>query len=97
MVLRIRDYIPKAYTNADGEAIYSLVKPLLLANRPVIVSFAGIREVTSSFVNSAFIDLLDCIDFDVIKKNLLFVDTTNQINHLIRSRFMFEVKNRVSG
>lgn len=96
MVLRIRDHITHAYTNADGEAIYRLVKHSLLANRPVVVSFAGIRDVTSSFVNSAFIDLLDSIEFDVIKKNLSFVDTTNQINQMIRSRFMFEVKNRVS-
>ena len=94
MVIRITDHISACYTNEDGEKIYQQVHPQLLADNDVEVSFEGISEVTSSFVNVAFIELLDSFDFDYIRRHLSFADSNRQINSIIKSRFDFEVNRR---
>jgi hypothetical protein len=67
----------------------------LIAGEDVTVSFEGFDSVTSSFVNSAFIALLDSLDFDQVRARLQFADSKRQINEMIRSRFAFEVSERV--
>ncbi|MGY3718642.1 STAS-like domain-containing protein [Sutcliffiella cohnii] len=41
-----------------------------------MVSFQEISALNTSFVNSAFIELLNDYDFPFIKENLRFVDST---------------------
>lgn len=50
-----------------------------------------ILALNSSFVNSAFIELLNDYIFNFIKNNIRFVDSTKQINDIIKSRFAFEI------
>lgn len=78
--------------NNSGEILFEKIKGCFNNQESVIVSFQGISEVSSSFVNSAFINLLDEYDFEYIKNNLKFTSTTKQINLLIKDRFAFEVK-----
>ena len=81
------------YTNDDGDILFRILKENLNDGNKVDVSFEGIHGLNSSFVNSAFIRLLECYSFDFIKMNIRFVDTNKQINQLISSRFRFETKN----
>jgi hypothetical protein len=89
MVIKILDHIKTASSYEDGEAIYRLILPSLLAGEKVEVDFSGVLSIPSSFVNSAFIRLLDDVSFNDIKTNLVFKKSTRQINSLILSRFDF--------
>jgi len=96
MVVRVLDHISRCSAHEDGEIIYRIIRPILARGEKVAVSFDGISAVTSSFVNTAFIDLLDVFPFDQIKKNLTFLHSTRQINELIKKRFKFETETRPS-
>ncbi|MCK2020669.1 STAS-like domain-containing protein [Peribacillus frigoritolerans] len=60
----------------------------------ITISFKNVDGVTSSFINTALIELLDDYDFSVIKKHLNFINSSKQINDIIKSRFSFEVNRR---
>lgn len=92
--LRIKDYVDQVYSNDDGIVIYNALKKELTNANKVNVSFQEIHALNSSFINSAFIELLRDFDFNYIKENLHFVDSTRQINALIKSRFSFELNER---
>jgi hypothetical protein len=92
--IRIKDYVDYVYSNEDGAVIYNALKHELDKSNKIIVSFKEISALNSSFVNSAFIELLNDYDFQFIKENLRFIDSTNQINNLIKSRFSFEINER---
>ncbi|MCW3745379.1 STAS-like domain-containing protein [uncultured Enterococcus sp.] len=77
-------------TNDDGDVLFEILRKNLDAGNKVVVSFEGVHGLNSSFVNSAFIRLLDLYSFDFIKKNVGFESTNKQINQLILSRFKFE-------
>lgn len=92
--IQVKDYVDQVYSNDDGMIIYNALKKELENSNKVTVSFKEISALNSSFVNSAFIELLNDYDFNFIKENLRFADSTNQINNLIKSRFSFEVNER---
>lgn len=90
--IRIKDLVDQVYSNYDGMVIYNELKNQLENSNKVTVSFDEIGALNSSFVNSAFIELLNDYDFQFIKNNIQFVDSTKQINEMIKSRFAFEIK-----
>ncbi|MFM0218247.1 STAS-like domain-containing protein [Paraburkholderia caledonica] len=90
MVIRALDIVRHCYSNADGQKIFDAIVDYVRRGERVVVSFDGVDAVPSSFVNSAFIALLDQFPFDRIKQTLSFSKTTPQINEMIRSRFAFE-------
>lgn len=77
-------------TNDDGDVLFDILRKNLDDGKKVIVSFEGIHGLNSSFVNSAFIRLLEFYSFDFIKENIGFAYTNKQINKIILSRFEFE-------
>lgn len=97
MVIRALDLVDQCYSNADGQKVYEAVAALIARGEKVVVSFDGVDAVPSSFVNSAFIALLDFVSFEQIKKTLFFRQTTPQINDMIRSRFAFEAERRAKA
>lgn len=90
--VNVTDYVDHVYSNEDGMVIYNEIKKHLSSSNKVAVSFKGIGALNSSFINSAFVELLKDYDFNFIKGNIHFVDSTNQINNMIKSRFLSEVK-----
>ena len=92
MVIKVLDYVDQCQSNADGIIIHDLIKPKLSKGEEVTLSFEGVPALPSSFVNSAFISLLDEFPFDRIKRLLRFSHTKSQMNSMIRDRFGFEVK-----
>jgi len=83
----VKDISPAWFSNDDGQRIYNVIEPILLSDQPVIVSFRGVPSATTSFINSAFIALLDKISFETIKSLLKIVDSNTHINKLIKDRF----------
>src|SRR4051812_32189595 len=92
MVIRILDHVQTYSTYADGEVIFRLISHALRTGDPVTVSFAGIKSIPSAFVNAAFIKLVEEFSFDDIRSRLKIVDSTRQINRLIKDRFHFATK-----
>lgn len=89
MVIRILDHVRTASTYEDGEVIFRLIRDPIVNGEPVTVSFDGVLAVPSSFVNSAFVRLVESIPMDRIRQCLRFADSTKAINDLIRGRFSF--------
>jgi hypothetical protein len=93
-MIRVLDHVDRCYNGEDGQVIHDVIASHFSSEPEVLVSLEGVESVPSSFVNVAFISLLDQWSFTEIKKRLRFVNTNSQINEMIRSRFNFEVKRR---
>ena len=92
VMIRIKDVVDSASSYEDGTKVLDTVRTQLRAGEIVELSFDGIPAVTSAFVNSALIPLLESDSFDVLRNRLLFTHTTRFINDVIRRRFAFVVK-----
>ena len=90
--INVLDHINQCYSNNDGQIILNLIKKEFAKGNVVSVAFKDVSGVNSSFVNTAFIELLDSYNFDFIKTHLQFKNSNRQINSMIKSRFEFEVK-----
>ena len=89
--INVIEHMGNYFSNADGEILQKEIRQHFEKGVCVTISFKGISGLNSSFINSAFIDLLDTYSFDYITSHLFFTDTTKQINKLILERFKFEV------
>jgi|SRR4029078_10458446 len=86
MVVHILDVAPGADTASQGAAVFArLQQELADHNAQVVFSFEGVKTATSSFVNVAFVQLLSSFSFADIKARLRIVNSTRQINDMIRS------------
>ncbi len=90
MQINITDYVSSCFTADDGLKIQNILRPLLTKQEKIEVSFKSVDSISISFINVAFIELLDSFDFDYIKNNLHFVDSNRTINNYIKNRFQFE-------
>lgn len=97
MVVKAKDHVPHCYSNQHGKVIRDQIKPLLLGGREVTVSFEGFDSVSSSFVNSAFVELLSSLGFSEVRERLDFADSNRQINRTIKRRFSFETSEGVDA
>lgn len=93
--LKVKNIVDSCYSREDGRVIFDRILPDLLSGNDVVVSFDGVSGITSSFVNAAFVDLLDSIDFSDIREHLVIADANSSIRDVILRRFKFEVENRV--
>ena len=89
MVIRILDHVVQAESYADGEKIFVLIADSIKRGEDVTLSFDGIDAVPSSFVNAAVVRLVEIVSINAIKAHLHVVDSTRQINSLIRDRMAF--------
>jgi STAS-like domain of unknown function (DUF4325) len=86
MVIRIHDVVASADTGDQGQVVFDRLRRELLSNSEITVSFEGVKTVTSSFVNAAFVQLLRTMALGEIKSRLKVVNSTRQINDMIRTR-----------
>lgn len=93
-MIRVLDLVDRCYNGEDGQVVHDAIVSKLLNDEQLVVSMEGVDSVPSSFVNVAFISLLDVWNFDEIKRRIRFVNTNSQINEMIRSRFSFEARRR---
>lgn len=89
MVIRILDHVQTASSYEDGDVIFKKISSEIKQDKLITISFQGISSVPSAFVNAAFIRLLEEFSFEKIRNSLRFIDTTKNINELIKSRFNF--------
>ncbi|MDR3528626.1 MAG: STAS-like domain-containing protein [Rhizomicrobium sp.] len=89
MVIHPLNHVKDCNTWDSGAAIACLIRKGFADTDLVVVSFSGITDVPSSFVNAAFISLLDSYSFDYIKTHLKVTDASRQIIGMIKRRFEF--------
>ncbi len=94
MVIEIRKITQTCLSADDGIPVFHEIRRALDEGDDVQVSFSGISGVTSSFVNSALITLLDRFPFAEIQKRVTFTHSNRQVNDVIRKRFNFEINHR---
>jgi pantothenate kinase-related protein Tda10 len=92
MVIQVNSLVSVAITEADGAAVFSELKQALAQAEIATVSFAGIKTASTSFVNTAFAPLLDLMSFEDIKRRVRVVESTRQINHMIKWRLEAEAR-----
>jgi len=89
VAIRIIDHVKQASTYDDGQIIFNLISDSVAHGEPIEVSFSGIQAVPSAFVNAAFLQLLETIPFERVRRSLKITDSTKFINELIKRRFDF--------
>jgi STAS-like domain of unknown function (DUF4325) len=86
MVIRLRSIVRGANTFDEGVRAFDALQNALKKPGKVVVSFDGIQTATSSFVNASFVGLLDQFSYADLKSRVRVVDSTRQINEMIKTR-----------
>lgn len=71
-------------TPDEGQKIYELIHPELLANRPVELDFTGVKICISPFFNFAIGQLLRDIELDKLKHLLTFSNQSDVGKKLLK-------------
>ena len=90
MVIHVKDHLAGCTTNSEGEGLLSLILGELSREGTATVDFHGVLYVSTSFVNSAFVALLDRMSFEDVKTSLRVVRAYPQIAEMIRNRLTAE-------
>lgn len=83
MVIRILDIVGHCNTSTEGEVVFDVISPLISEGRSLKVSFEGVTNVPSSFVNAAFVKLLKLYSADFVRDRLSFINVNQQIADMI--------------
>lgn len=79
MVIVALDHVPHCFSQDDGIVIHDLLAPCFAASRSITLSFAGVEDVTSSFVNSALVPFVERYGADYVKAQLRVTRATKQV------------------
>lgn len=90
MVVLIAKVTGACDTSNQGRILHTCLLDALQAKQIITLDFQGISGVTSSFVNTAFIPLLDHMSFDQIKARLRILNANRQIANMIRDRMSIQ-------
>ncbi|WP_051003001.1 STAS-like domain-containing protein [Bradyrhizobium elkanii] len=97
MVISVKEVADGADTAAQGERLFAALTDALRATDIITVSFANVQTATSSFVNLAFVHLLLTLSLDEVKRRVRIVNSTRQINEMIRMRLTREAEAKRDG
>jgi hypothetical protein len=82
--IRVLDVTPQCYTSEDGARVADYIRYCFNAGEPVNISFQGVTDVPSSFVNSSIVVLVLEYGMDFVKLHLKIIDANRQIADMIR-------------
>lgn len=88
MVVKVKNLVVGCDTNDQGAAVYSVVADKLRKDAAIVLDFSGITNVTSSFVNSSFVQLADDFGVDVVKSCVTLRGVNGQIGRMLQDRLM---------
>jgi hypothetical protein len=89
MVIRILDHVQSFSSYEDGDRIFQLIVEPIERGEDVVLSFEGIDAVPSSFLNASILRLAERVPVAEIKAHLRLINSTKQVNDLLRSRMKF--------
>ena len=87
MVIVVLDHVPHCFSQGDGIIIHDLLRPHFAAGRPVTLSFTGVEDVTSSFVNSSLVPFVEKYGASHVKSQLRITHATKQVADTVRRCF----------
>jgi len=87
MVIYVKEFVTSCDTNSQGDQLRNKIINHLKKNTKVTVNFSGINNVTTSFINSALISLIDDYDLLTIKERVIIKKVNRQVGDLIRKSF----------
>ena len=90
VTIEVKNIVNNYSDNQSGLILLDKIKRAFEANQTVVISFESVPYVSTSFVNSAFINLLSDYSFDRIREDLKIINSNSQINSLIKNRLAFE-------
>jgi hypothetical protein len=86
-LISVIDVAGRGDTADQGVVLHkALVTSLRDSSGPVSIDFHGLTTITSSFANLAFVQLLTEWRLSELKKRLKIVNSTRQINEMVKSR-----------
>jgi len=92
MVIKILSLVPACDSNDQGICIKNAILNGLKSQDVVFLDFSGVTNVTSSFVNSALLDLSPQFDLATIKSRIQIKRVNRQIGNMIKDRFVSETR-----
>ena len=75
---------PYCVSSNDGEKLHEILAARLHANAPVVLSFAGVEDLTTAFLNTAIGQLYGEMDERIIRQNLSVADADNDQLDLLK-------------
>jgi STAS-like domain of unknown function (DUF4325) len=96
MVIRALDHVRHCNTAAEGIVINKVLRRELARSELVELSFDGVFDVPSSFVNTAIVSLLEDHDEEYIKRHLKVSSATRQIADMVRRCLANGIRRRTS-
>lgn len=87
MVITILDHVPHCYTARDGAIIHDIIDRGFRSGEKVTLSFSGVTDVPSSFINAALVPFVQDQGLGWVKSNLVITGVTQQVAAMIRRCF----------
>ncbi len=83
MVIVALDHVPQCFSQNDGAALNRVLAPHFAARRAFTLSFTGVEDVTSSFVNASLVPFVESYGAEFVKTHLKIVGATPQVANTI--------------
>jgi hypothetical protein len=77
---------------AQGELLHAALVATLKTNDVITLNFGGLQTATFSFVNLGLVPLLGLLSLDEIKRRIKIVQSSRQINEMIKMRLLREAE-----
>lgn len=90
--IELKRVLNQHVTNEDGDLLFNIIRDEFEKDNKVNISMLGVYGLNTSFINSAFIQLLEHYSYDFIKKNLTFTNSNKQINDVILENFKYQTE-----
>jgi hypothetical protein len=87
MVIAALDYVARCYDSHDGEVIRALLARAFARGEHVTLSFSGVSDIPSSFVNAALVPFVQSRGSDWVKGHLTITGATKQVAAMVRRCF----------
>lgn len=84
MVLKVLEIVQGCNTAAQGRELFEAIWPQLELEESVALSFEGVTEVTSSFINASIVRLVLQRDYESVGARLAISDISKQAAEMIR-------------
>ena len=90
--IELKNVLNQHVTNEDGDLLFNIIRDEFEKDNKVNISMLDVYGLNTSFVNSAFIQLLEHYSYDFIKKNLTFSNSNKQINDVILENCKYQTE-----
>lgn len=94
MVVRVLDVVAACNTSAEGALLADALRAQLKSGRSVRLSFEGVSDVPSSFINASLVQLFNEMQDEGLSRSLAIGEVNTQIAEMIRRCLANNARNR---